>query len=110
MENGETAEQGAARETLEEARARVEVTSLYGVFSIPHISQVYILFRARLLDLDFGPGPESLEVALFEPPSLPWDELAFPVVRRTLEQYCADLDRGGFGVHTGKIEPMRPRP
>jgi ADP-ribose pyrophosphatase YjhB (NUDIX family) len=109
MENGETTEQAAARETLEEARARVDVIGLYGVFSIPHISQVYMLFRARLLDLDFGPGPESLEVELFDPAYLPWDELAFPVVQRTLEQYREDLERGAFGLHLGRIDPMRPR-
>jgi ADP-ribose pyrophosphatase YjhB (NUDIX family) len=107
MENGETTEQAAARETLEEAGARVDVTGLYGVFSIPHISQVYMLFRARLLDREYGPGPESLEVELFDPRSVPWDRLAFPVVRCTLEHYCADLSAGMFRIHTGRIEPMR---
>src|SRR6059036_2638097 len=61
MENGETTLQGAARETLEEANARVEVGPLYALYNIPHINQVYILFRARLLDLDFHPGAETLE-------------------------------------------------
>jgi hypothetical protein len=64
MENNETLEQAAARETLEEANARVEIGDLYAVYSLPHISQVYILFRARLLDLDFKPGIESLDVKL----------------------------------------------
>ena len=61
MENGETTEQAAARETWEEARARVGSMQLYGVFSIPHISQVYMMFRGVLLAEEFGPGPESLE-------------------------------------------------
>ncbi len=64
MENDETAGEGAAREALEEANAQVEVHSLYTCFSVPHISQVYLLFRARLLNLDFSAGSESLEVKL----------------------------------------------
>ena len=65
LENGETVEAGAVRETLEEASARVVVGDLYTMISLPHISQVYMMFRAQLVDLDFGPGPESLEVRLF---------------------------------------------
>ena len=64
MENMESTEQAAARETWEEARARVVDMSLYGVFSIPHISQVYMMFRARLQAEEYAPGPESLDVCL----------------------------------------------
>ena len=78
MENGETTYQGAARETLEEANARVDVQGLYLTVNLPRINQVYLLFRARLLDLDFSAGEESLEVALFAPEQVPWKELAFP--------------------------------
>jgi ADP-ribose pyrophosphatase YjhB (NUDIX family) len=53
MENGETLDKGAARETLEEANARVEIGALYAVYNIPHVNQVYLLFLAKLLDLDF---------------------------------------------------------
>ncbi|MEW8208657.1 MAG: NUDIX hydrolase [Candidatus Thiodiazotropha taylori] len=63
MENGETSQQGAARETLEEATARVDVEGLYGLYNLPHINQVYLIFRSRLLDLEFAAGTESLEVA-----------------------------------------------
>ena len=80
MENNETLAQGAARETLEEANARVEIRELYAVYNLPHISQVYLLFRAKLLDLDFSPGIESLEVKLFEEHEIPWDEMAFRVI------------------------------
>ena len=66
MENGETTLQGAARETLEEANARVEVGQLFAMYNIPHINQVYLLFRARLLDLDFSPGEETLELKLLD--------------------------------------------
>src|SRR5579859_383996 len=87
MENGETAAEGAMREALEEARARIEIEDLYTVFSVPHIDQVHMMFRARLLDGDFGVGPESLEVKLVTAEEIPWDELAFTVVRRTLQHF-----------------------
>lgn len=103
MENGESTEQAAARETMEEARARVEDLSLYGVFSIPHISQVYMMFRATLANDDFGPGEESLDVRLFEESDIPWDELAFPVIRLTLQRYFSDLHEKGFALHVEDI-------
>ncbi|UCC57149.1 MAG: NUDIX hydrolase [Gammaproteobacteria bacterium] len=110
MEDGESTEQAAARETWEEARARVENLALYGVFSIPHISQVYMMFRAILQAEEFAPGPESLEVRLFEKHEIPWDELAFPVVKRTLEKYCNDTGSNEFGVHVEDIIRHPPRP
>jgi ADP-ribose pyrophosphatase YjhB (NUDIX family) len=103
MENLETTEQAAARETWEEARARVTNMALYGVFSIPHISQVYMMFRARLQAEEFAPGPESLDVRLFEEHEIPWDELAFPVVRLTLERYYRDIRGDTFPVHVEDI-------
>src|SRR4249920_3152623 len=77
MENGETLAAGAMRETLEEANARVDVGELYTVISLPTISQVYMMFRSRLIDRDFGPGPESLEVRLFREDEIPWEKIAF---------------------------------
>jgi ADP-ribose pyrophosphatase YjhB (NUDIX family) len=109
MENGETTAQGAARETLEEANARVEIASLYSLYNLPHINQVYLMFRARLLDLDFGPGMESLEVALFAEAEIPWRELAFRTVEATLRAYFEDRSRGQFGFHMGDIGPAVPR-
>lgn len=106
MENGETTAQGAARETLEEAQARVEVDSLYAIYNIPHINQVYILFRAKLLDLDFSAGTESLEVRLFEESEVPWQEIAFATVRNTLNHYFSDRREGAWRFHMGTIEPM----
>lgn len=105
MENGETTAEGAARETLEEACARVAIAGLYALFNIPHINQVYLMFRARLLDPEFAAGNESLEVALFQETEIPWTKLAFPVVRETLRHYFDDRHRGHFGVHTGDITP-----
>lgn len=103
LENGETTHEGAARETLEEANARVRIEGLFSTFNLPHIDQVYMLFRARLLDLDFAPGDESLEVELFPEAAIPWDELAFPVVAETLRLYYADRAQGGYGSHVGDI-------
>lgn len=103
MENGESTEQAAARETMEEACAEVDDLSLYGVFSIPHINQVYMMFRAQLANNQFGPGDESLEVRLFEESEVPWDDLAFPVVRLTLERYFNDLQERTFPVHVENI-------
>jgi ADP-ribose pyrophosphatase YjhB (NUDIX family) len=103
LENEETTIEGAARETLEEASARVEVASLYALFNLPQVNQIYVMFRARLLDLQYGPGPESLEVALYDESDIPWEQLAFPVIHQTLQLYYADRRRGQFGTHTGDI-------
>jgi ADP-ribose pyrophosphatase YjhB (NUDIX family) len=103
MENEETTEQGAVRETFEEARAKVKITDLYSVFSIPYISQVYLMFRGALREPDFGPGAESLEVRLVAEHEVPWDQIAFPVVKRVLKLYFADRARGRFAVHIEEI-------
>ena len=103
MENDESAAEGAAREALEEANARVDIEDLYTVYSIPHISQVYMMFRARLLDTDVSPGVESLEVRLVREDEIPWDQLAFQMVRRTLEHFLEDRKRGVFVPRFGDI-------
>lgn len=104
MENGETTEQAALRETWEEAGAQIRIAGLYSLFSIPHISQVYMLFRGELLGGVYTPGEESLECEVFDAASLPWDRLAFPVVRETLRRYFADKDKGtGFPLQRGEI-------
>ena len=109
LEIGETLEQGAMRETLEEANARVEIGPLYAVYNIAHISQVYLLFRARLLDEQIRPGAETLEVALYDETAIPWDHLAFATVRNTLQHYFSDRRRGSFQLHIGTIEPLSRR-
>jgi ADP-ribose pyrophosphatase YjhB (NUDIX family) len=103
LENGETIMAGASRETLEEASARVEIGDLYTVISLPQISQIYMMFRARLVDLDFGPGPESLEVRLFDEDEIPWDQLAFRTIGRTLRNYFLDRKLGRFPVHVSTL-------
>jgi ADP-ribose pyrophosphatase YjhB (NUDIX family) len=105
MENGETAAQGAAREALEEANARVEVGELYTLFSVPHISQVHMMFRARLMDENVSPGIESLEVKLVTTDEIPWDQLAFTIVRRTLQAYIEDRPAGVYPARIGDLMP-----
>ena len=105
MENGETAAEGAAREAAEEANARVEITDLYTVYSIPRISQVYMMFRARLLDPAVSPGTESLEVRLVTENEIPWDQLAFAMVKRTLRHFVDDRRTGAYPARFGDIHP-----
>ena len=100
MENGESSLSGAIRETMEEAGALVTVNddSLYTLFNLPSINQVYMFFRAELTSLDFNAGIESEEVALFKESEIPWPEIAFPVVKSTLEHYFLDLPKQRFPV------------
>jgi ADP-ribose pyrophosphatase YjhB (NUDIX family) len=105
MENGETTAEAAARETLEEANARVSIGELYSLYNLPYINQVHLLFRARLLDPDFSPGVESLEVKLFAEQDIPWDTLAFRPVRFSLQHYFADRKTGHFRFRTGDLPP-----
>ena len=108
MENGETTAEAAARETLEEANARVEMGQLFAYLNIPALSQVYVIFLARLLDLDFSAGAESLEVRLFHEHEIPWQEIAFPSIERALRLYFEDRRGEGFGTHMADVQ-RRPR-
>lgn len=103
MENGEALDEAAVRETGEEAGARIELGPLFALISVPEIHQVHAFHRARLLDLDFAPGDESLEVALFASDAIPWRELAFRTVSLCLERYLADAARGTFGLHEATL-------
>ena len=103
MEVGETTADGALRETLEEAGARIEMGPLFTLIDVPAVEQVHLFYRARLLDLDFSAGTESLEVRLFDESSIPWPELAFRTVATTLKLFFEDRARGSFGTHTREI-------
>ena len=103
MELDETSQQAALRETLEEANARVEIVNLCALFNLPHVNQVYLMFNSRLLDLNFAPGEESEEVALFTREAIPWDELAFETIHHTLACFFADRDDNSTRLHTGDI-------
>lgn len=110
MEIGETTAEGALRETLEEAGARVSLGPLYTMIDVPHAEQVHIFYRAELLDLEFAAGTESLEVRLFDEPQVPWREIAFRTVSTTLELYFADRVRGSYGTYTRELLPPGSRP
>jgi ADP-ribose pyrophosphatase len=103
MENEETALEAALRETYEEANARVDVIELFTLFNLPHVNQVYIMFRACLLDLDYAAGDETLEVKLFAREEIPWDKLAFKTIYQTLYFYFSDRQQGRFRFHMGDI-------
>lgn len=104
MELGETTEAGALRETDEEAGARVELQGLYSLLNVVKVGQVHLFYRARLLDTDFAPGPETLEAQLFSEAEIPWDELAFRTVRETLKHFFADRKRGQFSLLCADID------
>lgn len=103
MENGESLEEAAERETREEACARIELAGLYATVSVPAIHQVHFFFRARLLDTDFAAGEETLETRLFHESEIPWDDLAFRTVEFALRRYFADVASGRFGLHSTSL-------
>jgi len=103
LENGETVEQGARRETLEEAGARIEILAPYALFNICYVNQVYLMFRARLIDAGIKAGSESSEVRLFSEKEIPWNQMAFTVIEETLRQYFRDRPTGLFPFHIGDI-------
>lgn len=105
MENGETIEQGAIRETYEEALAEVSNLRLFQIFNLTQVSQIYILFLADLQnDTDFGAGTESLEVQLVSENQIPWDGIAFRVIEQTLQRYLQERQSGSFSVRIDSIE------
>ena len=103
MENDETTGQAALRETLEEAGAAVELGAPFSMISVPRVNQVHLFYLARLNVLDFKPGEETLEVALFEEAAIPWKDIAFRTVAATLRHWFADRTRGSFGFHAEDI-------
>jgi len=107
MENNETTAEAALRETEEEAGAHIALQPLFSMLNVPHVHQVHMFYRANLLDLDFAPGVESLEVQLFGEAEIPWQDLAFTTVSRTLKLFFADLAKARegapFGFHTEDI-------
>ena len=104
MENGESTGEAAARETQEEAGARIELQDAFSMISVPYVNQVHVFYRARLLDLEFKPGVESIEVALFEEARIPWKDIAFRTVGLTLKHWFSDRARGAFGFHAEDLK------
>ena len=104
LENGETIEEGAFRETKEETNTEVKMGNLYAIFNIPQIHQVYMLHLAEVINEDYGETSESLEVEFFGESDIPWEELAFPFVPTTLKNYFKDCKKGEYPLTTQIIE------
>ena len=103
LENGESLLQGAWRETKEETQAEVDMKDILTIFNIPQINQIYVIYRADIEDNSFGPTSESLDVQLFSYDEVPWEELAFPFVPKTINHYYECLKTKKFNLHTEDI-------
>jgi len=104
LELGETAAEGAQRETDEEAGALIELQPLYTLLNVVSVGQIHLFYRARLLSPEFNPGPETLEARLFHEHEVPWDHIAFRTVRQTLQNFFEDRRLGRpFALHGGDI-------
>jgi ADP-ribose pyrophosphatase YjhB (NUDIX family) len=104
MENGETLQEAAARESREEALADVSVGSLLSVVHVLHAEQVHVFFRATLAAASYAAGPESLEVALVAASEIPWADIAFPSTEFTLRRYLEDKAAGREPYHFTTID------
>lgn len=109
MENHETIQEAAARETFEEATARAVNLQLFAVYNLPHISQVYVMFRGDIEEGRAASGSESLATAFMDEPNIPWPKLAFPVITEILRLYFADRRRNKFCLHSGEIRRLADR-
>jgi ADP-ribose pyrophosphatase YjhB (NUDIX family) len=103
LELGESAAEGAIRETVEEAGANIELQDLFTLLNVVRVGQIHFYYRARMLDTLLAPGPETIEARLFREDEIPWDELAFRTVRLTLEHYFTDRRSGVFPLHAGDV-------
>lgn len=103
MELGETIAQAAEREAHEEANVEVAIGDIFTIFNLPHISQVYVFFRAEMLSEKFSSGAESLETRLFDEDEIPWQDISFETVHRSLQFFLADRRAGEFRMRIQDI-------
>lgn len=106
LEIGETVEDGARREAFEEARAHPVLDQVLAVYSVPRISQVQIIYRGTLKTAEYAPGPESLDVHLFDWRDIPWPEIAFPTVGWALRHWKESEGRSGFAPYANPVEGL----
>ncbi|MEM7304848.1 MAG: NUDIX hydrolase [Pseudomonadota bacterium] len=109
MENAETVQEAALRETYEEATAEVVNLELYAIYNLPHISQVYMMFKGEVKAGLASPGSESLETEFMHESEIPWSELSFPIIDETLKLYFEDRKQGEFTIHTGEIRRLEDK-
>ena len=107
LENRETLQEAAIRETREEALAAVDLGPMLAVVNVAHASQIHVMFRARLVDERFGAGEETLEAALYDEADIPWSLIAFPSVRFTLERFFSDRAAGSEEVHLTSVARIK---
>ena len=105
MENAESTQEGARRETREEAGAEVVIDAPFALVSIAHINQVHFFYRGHLVSPTYSAGEESLAVELFPYREIPWTQLAFPSVTFCIERYLSDRASGMFGFHETALSP-----
>jgi len=103
MENDETLEEAAARETLEEALASVEILDLFAVVNVTQAHQVHLFFRARMIGDEFGAGHESLEADFYREQDIPWDDIAFRSVDFALRRFFDDRKNSHSKVHLTEV-------
>jgi ADP-ribose pyrophosphatase YjhB (NUDIX family) len=103
MELGETVPEGALRETVEEAGARIELQGLLTLLDVVGAGQVHLFYRARMLDASLDPGPETLEARLFHEDEIPWEQVAFRSVRETLRHFFACRRAGAWPLHSCRL-------
>jgi len=108
MEQHESTEDGARREAQEEACADIQIDALIGIYNIPRISQVHIIYRATLAEPSFAIGPESEEVALFDWDDIPWGELAFPTVHWGLDHHQRVVGQAAFAPFSAPADMTMP--
>jgi ADP-ribose pyrophosphatase YjhB (NUDIX family) len=108
LENGESVQDGAIRETLEETRSEVEIIAPYRMFNLVFVHQIYFMFRAKLLDENFGPTKESTAVRLFCEADIPWEDIAFASIRQTLKDFFHDRPKQTYPFEIKDIAPQKP--
>ncbi len=109
LENKESVQEGAVRETLEETRAHVRIIDPYRLFNIAFLDQIYLMFRARMWDETFGSTSESMEVRLFKESDIPWDEIAFRAIHQTLVDFFQDRKKGAYPFKIKDLKPDQTR-
>lgn len=100
LEMSETSGQGAARETLEESQAEVDIGGLLAVINVPYVSQIYMIYRGQMRSPHHAVTPESSETRLMREDEIPWDDIAFPTIWHSLKFFFEDRAKGVEGIHT----------
>lgn len=104
MERGESVEEAAQREVMEETGIQAEILTPYSIFSVPPTNELYIIYRARMREWRASPGHETLDVKWFHPGDIPWDEIFYPAIRQILERYIDEHAGGTYGIYSGSME------